>query len=143
MKISASIYSNKGEDLSETLKKLDESGVDLLHVDCNDNLSVFEDIQLGRKITKIPVDLHIITENPSKYYEYLSKCPVEYVTFQHEDMKETLVKPENSTAKWGLAITTNTPISVFEEYDNDMFDFILIMATIPGQSGGIFDKINF
>ncbi|MFT4661425.1 MAG: ribulose-phosphate 3-epimerase [Patiriisocius sp.] len=143
MKISASIYSNKGEDLSETLKKLDESGVDLLHVDCNDNLSVFEDIQLGRKITEIPVDLHIITEKPSKYYDYLDKCPVEYVTFQHEDMKEALVKPESSTSKWGLAITTDTPISVFEDYDKDMFDFILIMATVPGQSGGVFDKINF
>jgi len=143
MKISASIYSNKGQELKDTIVKLDQSGVDLLHIDCNDDLSVFDDIKMARGCTEIPMDLHIITDSPSKYYQKLAECPVEYVTFQHENLKEKLVKPSVSKAKWGLAITTDTPVSVFDEYEPDMFDFILIMATIPGQSGGKFDKTNF
>ncbi len=142
MKISASIYSNKGQGLKETIHKLDESGVDLLHVDCNDDIKVMSDIAELRAWTKIPVDLHIITRNPSKYYELLENTPVEYVTFQHEDLEEKLVRTKNDSTKWGLAITTNTPVSVFDDYE-DIFDFILIMATVPGQSGGVFDKHNF
>jgi len=40
-----------------------------------------------------------------------------------------------------FAFTTHTGIEVFDDYPQ--FDFILIMATVPGQSGGVFDKINF
>jgi len=143
MKISASIYSNKGQELRETIEKLDQNGVDLLHVDCNDDLTVFDDMKMAREITNIPMDLHIITNKPSKYYEKLKDCPVEYVTFQHENLTEKLVKSDTDKSKWGLAITTDTPVTVFDDYEKDMFDFILIMATIPGQSGGKFDKTNF
>ncbi len=45
MKISASIYSDKKRTLTEVITDLKEHQVDLLHVDCNDDLSVFDDIQ--------------------------------------------------------------------------------------------------
>ena len=63
------------------------------------------------------------------------------MTFQVENLKEPLEIPTSITGKKGLAIITPTPISAFDPYVD--FDFILIMATIPGQSGGVFDKINF
>ncbi|MES2588189.1 MAG: CBS domain-containing protein [Bacteroidota bacterium] len=141
MKISASIYSDKNRSLQETILDLENHHVDLLHVDCNDDLAVFEDIKKIRTWTNIPIDLHIITENPSKYYPLLIENPVEYLTFQVEDLKEKLVIPKDITGKKGLAIITPTSIDVFDAYSD--FDFILIMATIPGQSGGVFDKINF
>jgi ribulose-phosphate 3-epimerase len=141
MKISASIYSDKNRNLRETIEDLKDHHVDLLHVDCNDDLSVFEDIKQIRTWTSIPIDLHIITKNPSKYYKLLEENPVEYITFQFEDLEEKLEIPSSITGKKGLAIITPTSIDVFENYSN--FDFILIMATIPGQSGGVFDKINF
>ncbi len=142
MKISASVYSNKKDDLKAIIKNLDDNQVDFFHIDCNDDPSVFGDILEIRKHSQKPIDLHIITETPERYYEYLERVPVEYVTFQYENLKEKLQIPKSIKGKKGLAIVTPTPIKVFEEYAAD-FDFILIMATIPGKSGGSFDPINF
>ncbi|MEI8116717.1 MAG: CBS domain-containing protein [Flavobacteriia bacterium] len=141
MKISASIYSDKSRSLKEVILDLVAHQVDLLHVDCNDDLSVFDDIENIRLWCNNPIDLHIITEKPSKYYDLLEKHPVEYVTFQVENLREPLEIPTAITGKKGLAIITPTPISAFDPYSD--FDFILIMATIPGQSGGKFDRLNF
>ncbi len=141
MKISASIYSDKKRQLKEVINDLMDHQVDLLHIDCNDNLTVFNDIALIREWCKIPIDLHIITENPTKYFDLLRTYPVEYLTFQYENLKETLTIPTDIKGKKGLAVITPTPVSVFDAYSD--FDFILIMATVPGQSGGAFDKINF
>lgn len=141
MKISASIYSDKKRPLEEVINDLVEHQVDLLHVDCNDDLAVFDDIKQIRELCNVPIDLHIITEKPSKYYDLLIENPVEYVTFQYEDLKEPLQIPSEVTGKKGIAVITPTPVTIFEEYPD--FDFILIMATIPGQSGGKFDTVNF
>lgn len=141
MKISASIYSDKKRTLEEVIDDLSNHQVDLLHVDCNDDLSVFEDIKKIREICSIPIDLHIITEQPSKYYQLLIENPVEYITFQYEDLKEKLDIPSEVTGKKGIAVITPTTVEIFNEYPT--FDFILIMATIPGQSGGKFDTVNF
>lgn len=141
MKISASIYSDKNRTLNETIQDLANHNVDLLHVDCNDDATVFEDIKQIREWCNIPIDLHIITETPSKYMALLEETPVEYVTFQYENLKEPLIIPSTITAKKGLAVITPTSVEVFDAYMD--FDFILIMATIPGQSGGVFDRYNF
>lgn len=141
MKISASIYSDKSRSLEEVIQDLVAHQVDLLHVDCNDDLRVFEDIALIRSICSTPIDLHIITSEPEKYYDLLREHPVEYITFQFENLKQQLKIPEDITGKRGLAIITPTPVGVFSALED--FDFILIMATIPGQSGGKFDALNF
>ena len=141
MKISASIYSDKKRPLKNVIQDLVSHQIDLLHVDCNDDLSVFEDIKEIRKWCDTPIDLHIITENPNKYYPLLKENPVEYVTFQFENLKNKLNIPSEITGKKGLAITTPTSVDVFESYAT--MDFILIMATVPGQSGGVFDQKNF
>lgn len=141
MRISASIYSDKKRVLSETISDLSAHHVDLLHVDCNDDPKVFDDIRQIRTWCSIPIDLHIITKHPSKYYDLLRKVPVEYITFQLEDLEESLEIPSDITGKKGLAIITPTPVSAFDTYKD--FDFILIMATVPGQSGGVFDAVNF
>lgn len=143
MKISASIYSDKDNDLLTTINNLNQNHVDLIHVDCKDNLNVFADIEVIQKNSHIPIDLHIITESPERFYPALESFDIDYVTFQYEDLKnKTLHIPAEFGGKLGLAITSNTPIDVFENYQDD-FDFILFMATIPGESGGKFDKRNF
>lgn len=141
MKISASIYSDKNRDLKTTIQDLVNHNVDLLHVDCNDDTAVFEDIKKIREWCDVPIDLHIITEKPSKYYKLLEENPVEYITFQYENLKEPLEIPETVTGRKGLAVITPTAVDVFDAYSD--FDFILIMATIPGQSGGVFDRENY
>lgn len=141
MKISASIYSDKKRSLDEIIDDLQNHQVDLIHVDCNDDLSVFEDIQRIRQRTNTPIDLHIITEEPEKYFDALRNNPVEFVTFQYENLTSKLVIPQDISGHKGIAIITPTPVDVFNEYSH--FDFILIMATVPGQSGGRFDEVNF
>ena len=76
MKISASIYSDKKRALNEVIADLVEHQVDLLHVDCNDDLTVFDDIREIRELCAIPIDLHIITDTPEKYYQPLIDAPV-------------------------------------------------------------------
>lgn len=141
MKISASIYSDKKRPLSEVIEDLVEHQVDMFHVDCNDDPSVFEDIKYIKQVSDIPVDLHIITDSPEKYFNLLKETPVEYVTFQYEDLNAPLNLPSDIPGRKGLAIITPTNVDVFDAYAD--FDFILIMATIPGQSGGKFDPVNF
>ena len=141
MKISASIYSDKKRPLNAVINDLVDHQIEVLHVDCNDDLSVFDDIKNIKEWCSTPIDLHIITENPEKYYDLLIENPVEYITFQFENLKGPLNIPERITGKKGLAITTPTDVRVFRDFE--YMDFILIMATIPGQSGGSFDRINF
>lgn len=141
MKISASIYSDTKRSLKETIEDLVAHQVDLLHVDCNDDVTVFEDIKNIRSWCDTPIDLHIISHEPAKFFDLLREHPVEYVTFQYEALPKDFFIPEDITGKKGLAITTDTPISVFET--TSWFDFALFMATTPGKSGGVFDKTNF
>ncbi|MCG8575569.1 MAG: CBS domain-containing protein [Flavobacteriales bacterium] len=143
MKISASIYSDKGNDIQQTIQNLNDSHVDMIHVDCKDDLNVFADIEKIQASSVIPIDLHIITEKPQRFYSALENFDIEYVTFQYEDLEDkTLDIPKEFMGQLGLAITSGTDIGVFEAYKED-FDFILFMATIPGESGGKFDKSNF
>ena len=143
MKISASIYSDKQNNIEATIANLNDHHVDMIHVDCKDDLNVFLDIEVIQKQSNIPIDLHIITGSPERFYPALENFDIEYVTFQYEDLKDKKLKvPKTFSGKLGLAITSDTDIAVFDQYKSD-FDFVLFMATVPGESGGQFDKRNF
>lgn len=142
MKISASIYSNRSLPLEELVQELEKHEVEYLHIDCRDDLSVFDDIQRIRAISKLPLDLHIITSDPTRFYELLRKHPVEYVTFQYENLNTPLQFPSDIQTSLGLAIVSGTPADVFNSYA-EACDFILFMTTVPGESGGTFNKENF
>ena len=142
MKISASIYASKNRSLSDTIKLLDSIGVDFFHVDCNDDLSVFNDIVTIKSLSKTPIDLHIITDEPDEYISKSLELGVEQVSLQYELIKNKNIKiPKSNTTRFGLAISSETPISVFDSYKN--LNFVLLMCTTPGKSGGKFDVSNF
>ncbi len=143
MKISASVYAYKSADsLQDIVRGLDDLYIDRFHIDCKDDVSVFDDIAQIRSISSTPIDLHIITPTPEKYYDLIDKYGVDYVQFQYEPLDGApLNPPQNGVTKWGLGICSDTPIDVFDNYAH--LDFILFMATIPGESGGKFDKSNF
>ncbi len=149
MKVSASIYSNKGKTLEDLVKELDRYKVDFFHIDCNDDESVFEDIVRIRKISKTPVDLHIISSAPEKFFKGISDCKIEMVSFQYEnfpvgysDQNSFLDISKELNSRLGLAIVSETDGSVFNKFKN-AFEFILLMTTTPGKSGGTFNKENF
>lgn len=142
MKISASLYSNKDKPLQELVTELDKCHIDYFHIDCNDNPAVFDDIVEIRKYSKTAMDVHIISDQSESYLEYIKKTRPERVCFQYENLRQKLDLPIIDGVKWGLALTSQTDVSVFEEYRNEC-DFVLIMTTTPGQSGGTFHKDNF
>ncbi|MEA3495566.1 MAG: CBS domain-containing protein [Bacteroidota bacterium] len=142
MKISASIYSSKESEREGLIKMFDEHNIDSFHVDCNDDIGVFDDIKEIRKLSSTPFDLHIISSEPEKFYPLIAKYNIEYVTFQYEELKNSIDIPDYVKAECGLAIVTETDISVFDKY-HDKFSHILFMATTPGKSGGSFNKENF
>lgn len=142
MKISASVYSSKSQSLAGIISDLDVHGADLFHIDCNDDMGVFDDISQIKQLSKTPIDLHIISAEPEKFFAKIAELNIDYVTFQYENLKSDLLIPDSISAKLGLAITSDTDISVFKTYAKQ-FDFILFMTTTPGQSGGVFDKSNF
>ena len=142
MKISASIYSRGKKDLQALVRELDECGVDYLHVDCKDDLRVFEDIAEIRKFSNTPIDLHIISAKPEKYFDLIRDHQIQMVTFQLENLKKTLQFPKGSDTQWGIALVSGTPIEAFKDYQQEA-DFILFMTTVPGKSGGVFNQENF
>ena len=146
MKISASIYSNKKRSLKDLIKELDSVKIDMFHIDFNDKKIEIEKVESDiieiRKISKTPIDLHIISEKPSKYNSFIIRNKIEYVTYQEENIKETLSLCDSPSTTFGLAVTSDTSIEKFEDYKSHC-EFILLMTTTPGESGGTFNKINF
>lgn len=142
MKISASIYSNKEKDLKSLIHELDAHHVNYFHIDCNDDPSVFDDISEIRKISSTPIDLHLITPAPGRYFDLIEKNKIENVTFQYEQIKRYFEIPGRISANLGLSIVSETNIDVFDDF-KDNFSFVLLMATTPGESGGKFNKQNF
>lgn len=146
MKISASIYSSSNKNLEENIRILDELNIDMIHIDFNDKKSdeekIFSDIKRIKSLSSIPIDLHIISENPSKYFDYISDLKIEFVTFQYETIKEKFSVPSFKKTLIGIAVVSNTSIDIIEKYKNKI-DFILLMTTTPGESGGKFNTKNF
>ena len=135
MKISASIYSNQNGSLEELIKELDNYSIDYFHIDCLDDPGVFEDIKKIKKLSSTPVDLHIISSDPLKFFPLIEETQTDMVTFQYENIREKLEVPSSVRAQLGLAIVSQTPADVFLDYC-DRFSFILFMTTVPGKSGG-------
>jgi pentose-5-phosphate-3-epimerase/CBS domain-containing protein len=142
MKISASIYSRNGQGLEETVRALDAHRVDYIHVDCPDDLSVFGDIARMRQVSSTPIDLHLITQDPSPFFEPIRQHQVNLVCVQQENLAQPLTVPDDLVNRFGLAVTSDTPLEVFAPL-RDRLRFALFMATTPGRSGGRFDRVNF
>lgn len=142
MRISASIYANGEKDILETVKELEAHQADMLHIDCKNDLSVFADLARVKTQTSLPLDLHLITSKPMDFASVLETNPVDFLTIQYEDLNGSRELPSAGFKKLGLALTSTTPLEVFGEFSQTC-DFVLLMATVPGESGGTFNKDNF
>lgn len=142
MKISASVYSYTDKEIGEVVNGLEQIGVDYFHIDCNDDLGVFQDLTTVRNLSSKPLDVHIITDRPEVYFKEIERVKPEFVCFQYEDLPAGFEFPVVPGVSFGLAIKTETAIDTFNAYA-DSCDFLLVMATTPGKSGGQFDPDNF
>lgn len=154
-KIAPSLLSADFSKLQEQITLMEEGGADLHHVDVMDGHFV-PNITFGpfivkaiKKCSNIPLDVHLMIENPEKYVEDFVKAGADYLTVHVEATKHIhrLLQQIRATgAKVGVSLNPGTPLSSIEEILDDV-DMILIMSVNPGFGGQSFipqslDKIR-
>lgn len=142
MNISASLYSHKNASVEVLAQKLDSYHIDYFHIDCLDDPQVFSDISRIRTVSQTPIDLHLITDRPEFYHDLLIAHQVELVCYQYEHLQSAQQIAGEHPWKQGLAIISDTPIEVFDDFQESC-SFVLFMATTPGKSGGQFHPDTF
>lgn len=154
MKISVS-YLKTPLTKEETIKKIEETSADLLHVDLMDGLFVdecnfaWEEIWELLKNRKKPLDIHLMTLDVEHHIKNARSLNPDYITFQLEatrDPKECIELIKKSGIKCGIAIKPETEIEELVPFLNKL-DLILILGVEPGRGGQKFipktiDKIK-
>lgn len=144
MKISASLYSANQQDLPSLVHELEALNLDFFHIDCFDGeeAKVGKDIKAIQSFSDIPIDLHAISNFSQKYCDLATKWNVTQLTLQFENLKEDLNIPKIRNYKFGLALVNETDLEVLKPFEKQI-DYILLMTTTPGKSGGKFQKDSF
>lgn len=144
MIIAPSILSSDFANLETEIKRLEENGADWVHVDVMDghfvpNLTIGAPVVKAIKpVTKLPMDVHLMIENPAKYVKDFALAGADIITFHYEATKETTFEVINIIksygVKVGISIKPKTPVSAIKPY-LDMVDLVLIMTVEPGFGG--------
>ncbi len=142
--ISPSILSADFANLEKEIKKLEECGADWIHIDVMDghfvpNLTIGAPVVKSiRRITTLPLDVHLMIENPQKYIKDFISAGADIITIHYEAAKEKIseiideIKSHNIKA--GLSIKPKTSFREILPYVNKI-DLILIMTVEPGFGG--------
>jgi ribulose-phosphate 3-epimerase len=142
MRISASISSLQKRQIPDTVSMLDQAGVNFYHLDSVENREIFDFAKSLGEITKTPMDLHLITSDPVKYWDEIRESGIEAIVIQLEALHSTLIIPDDMRGKVGLAILATSSPELFKPYEK-VASSLLIMTTTPGYSGGKFQKEQF
>ena len=143
IKISPSILSADFSELGKEIKKLEEGGADLIHVDVMDghfvpNLTIGPPvIKTLRKYTKLPFDVHLMISPVHKYIKNFADAGSDIITIHPEateDLKESISLIKKLNKKVGVSLNPNTKINVIESQLNNI-DLVLIMSVFPGFGG--------
>jgi ribulose-phosphate 3-epimerase len=153
--IAPSILSADFSRLGEEIKAVEAAGADWIHIDVMDGHFV-PNITMGpiiveaaRKSTRLPLDVHLMIENPDRYIPDFAKAGADYIAVQAEacvHLHRTVHLIKESGAKAGVALNPSTPLSALDWVLEDL-DFIVIMSVNPGFGGQKFirnslDKIR-
>jgi ribulose-phosphate 3-epimerase len=143
IQIAPSILSANFAALGEDIKKVEEGGAQILHVDVMDGHFV-PNITIGppvvkaiKKVTRIPLDVHLMISDPDKYIPMFADAGAWNVTVHaeatvHLDRTLHLIRSQNVRA--GVSIVPSTPLSAVEEILG-VADMLLIMTVNPGFGG--------
>jgi ribulose-phosphate 3-epimerase len=143
--VSPSILSADFANLERDIKAVENAGADWIHVDVMDGHFV-PNITIGvpvvkslRSVTKLPLDVHLMIENPEKYIEPFAKAGADIITFHYEAVKPENIKTivDNIKAfgiKAGMSIKPKTNADEILEYLPQL-DMLLVMTVEPGFGG--------
>jgi ribulose-phosphate 3-epimerase len=143
LKIEASLACANFKNLEADLKQLSASGVDFLHIDIMDGRFVpnfaldFSVMQLARQMTDIPLDCHLMVEDPERYVERAAAAGAAHVTIHFEatsQVHSALQQVRNSGMKSGIALNPATPLTNVT-YILDDVNMITVMTVDPGFAG--------
>lgn len=143
VKIAPSILSADFSKLENEIKKVEQAGADLLHIDIMDghfvpNLTFGPPVVSSiRKVSKLPFDVHLMVNNPDAFLSEFVRAGADMITIHAETaphLHRLLQTIKDYGIRSGIALNPSTSISVVEEV-LDMTDMVLIMSVNPGFGG--------
>lgn len=144
--ISPSILSADFANLERDIKRVEETGADWLHIDVMDGHFV-PNITIGvpvvksiKKVASIPLDVHLMIENPQNFVKAFKDAGADIITFHYEAVDDVLavVKLIKSLGvKAGLSIKPKTKAEEIFEFLPEL-DLVLVMTVEPGFGGQSF-----
>jgi ribulose-phosphate 3-epimerase len=146
VKIAPSILSADFSQLGEDIKDVENGGADYIHVDVMDGHFV-PNITIGpliveaiRPVTKLPLDVHLMIENPDQYIEAFAKAGADYLTVHVEacpHLHRTIHYIKSFGVKAGVVLNPATPVEMIQHVIHDV-DMVLLMSVNPGFGGQAF-----
>jgi ribulose-phosphate 3-epimerase len=155
IKIAPSILSADFARLGDEVREAEQAGADWIHVDVMDGRFV-PNITLGpvvveaiRPHTRLPLDVHLMINDPDHYIEAFVKSGADVVSVHQEacpHLHRTVYRIKELGAKAGVVINPATPVSLIESILPDV-DLVLLMTVNPGFGGqkfisSVLDKIG-
>mgnify|MGYP001256179010 FL=1 len=143
IQISPSILSADFSQLGNEIKRLEEGGADMIHVDVMDghfvpNLTIGPPvIKALKKNSKLVFDVHLMISPVHKYIEAYSNAGADIITIHPEatdDLKSSISKIKELKKKVGVSLNPETGIDVIIDFLKDI-DLVLIMSVNPGFGG--------
>ncbi|TMU87830.1 ribulose-phosphate 3-epimerase [Bacillus sp. BHET2] len=146
MKIAPSILSANFAELGNEIKDVEKGGADYIHVDVMDGHFV-PNITLGpmmvkaiRPITTLPLDVHLMIENPDQYIDAFADAGADYITVHVEataHLHRTIQLIKSKGVKAGVVLNPGTPAESIKPILQDV-DMVLLMTVNPGFGGQSF-----
>lgn len=143
IKLSPSILSADFTRLGEEIRAAEAAGAHMVHVDVMDGRFV-PNITIGppvvasiKKTTGLPLDVHLMIEDPDRYIDDFVRAGADYLTVHAEasvHLHRTIQKIRECGIKAGVSINPATPICAIEEVLADV-DLVLVMSVNPGFGG--------
>jgi len=143
IKIAPSILAANFSKLAEEVKEVEAAGAELIHIDVMDGHFV-PNITMGaivvealRPVTKLPLDVHLMIENPNMYIEQFAKAGADYITVHVEacpHLHRTLQLIKSYGVKSGVVLNPHTPVETILHV-LDEIDLVLFMTVNPGFGG--------
>ncbi len=146
IKIAPSILSADFAKLGDEIKEVERGGADYIHVDVMDGHFV-PNITIGpliaeaiRPVTDLPLDVHLMIENPDRYIPQFVKAGADILTVHAEacpHLHRTIQLIKNEGARAGVVLNPATPVDMIKHVIEDI-DMILLMTVNPGFGGQSF-----
>lgn len=143
IKIAPSLLAADFAKLGEEVREVEAAGATLLHIDVMDGHFV-PNISFGSLVmdaikpyTNLPLDVHLMIENPDQYIEQFAKAGAEYITVHVEacrHLHRTIQLIRSYGVKPGVVLNPHTPIETIKHVLEDI-DLVLLMTVNPGFGG--------